>query len=74
MGKSVNMAVGQGVTVTRERGVSEPGPIPQGLETVLTKAPINTKAKVPAAFKSTLGDTPGSDRDGSNSGGGGGCS
>ncbi len=74
MGKSVTMAVGQGVTVTRERGVSEPGPVPQGLETAMPRASINREAKVPAAFKSTLGDTPGSDRDGSNSGGSsGGC-
>ncbi|NMC49456.1 MAG: FecR domain-containing protein [Desulfovibrio sp.] len=75
MGKSVTMAVGQGVTVTRERGVSEPGLVPQGLETVLPKAPINTKAKVPAAYKKTLGEDPGLNKEGGEgSSGSGGCS
>ncbi|WP_176631557.1 FecR family protein [Desulfolutivibrio sulfoxidireducens] len=75
MGKTVNMAVGQGVTVTRERGASEAGPISKDLDTVLPSASINTKSKVPAAYKSTLGDTPGSNKNGSegSDSGGGGC-
>ncbi len=68
MGKSVDMDVGQGVTVTRERGVSEPGPIPQALEMAMPMAFINYEANIPAAFKSTLGDTPGTDRNAPNSG------
>ncbi len=74
MGRTVNMAVGQGVTVTRERGASEAGPISQDLDKVLQGAPVNTKSKVPAAFKSTLGDTPGSDKNGSEGSDSGGCS
>ena len=68
MGKSVNMAVGQGVTVTRERGVSEPGPIPQVLEPAMPKAFINDEANIPAAFRSILGDSPGTDRNAPNTG------
>ncbi|NDY55393.1 FecR domain-containing protein [Desulfovibrio sulfodismutans] len=60
MGKSVDMAVGQGVTVSRERGTSDAGPISGVLSTTIKTAPIRTSAKIPAAFKNTLGDTPGS--------------
>ncbi|NMC49455.1 MAG: FecR domain-containing protein, partial [Desulfovibrio sp.] len=68
MGKSVDMAVAQGVTVTRERGVSEPGPIPQALETSMPMAFINYEANIPAAFRSILGGSPGTDRNAPNSG------
>jgi hypothetical protein len=73
MGKSVDMGVGQGVTVSRERGTSDAGPISGEMDKQLKTAPMKTSAKVPAAFKNTLGDTPGSNNDGGDSGGGG-CS
>jgi|GEM_PF-1409862 len=60
MGKSVDMAVGQGVTVSRERGTSDAGPMSGVLSTTIKTAPIRTSVKIPAAFKNTLGDTPGS--------------
>jgi hypothetical protein len=60
LGKTVDMAVGQGVTVSRERGSSGSGPISNELDKQIKAAPLRTSAKVPAAFKSTLGDTPGS--------------
>ncbi|NDY55392.1 FecR domain-containing protein [Desulfovibrio sulfodismutans] len=73
-GKTVDMAVGQGVTVSRERGASESGPISNELDKQLKTAPVKTSAKVPAAFKNTLGDTPGSNNNGGDSDSGGGCS
>lgn len=73
-GKSVDMAVGQGLTVTRERGASDAGPMPDALNKAVKAAPIRSSAKVPAAFKNTLGDTPGSNNNGGDSGSGGGCS
>ncbi|MDQ7831295.1 MAG: FecR domain-containing protein [Desulfovibrionaceae bacterium] len=60
MGRTVEMAVGQGVSVTRERGSSGAGPLPDALTTAVKAAPISRSAKVPGAFKNTLGDTPGS--------------
>jgi hypothetical protein len=74
MGKTVDMGVGQGVTVSRERGASDAGPMPGALGTAVKAAPVSRSAKVPAAFKNTLGDTPGSNNNGGDSGGGGGCS
>jgi hypothetical protein len=77
LGKTVNMGVGQGVTVTRERGCSDAGPVSGALSAAVNAAPINTSAKTPSAFKSSLGDNPGSNNGGGNnggSGGGGGCS
>ncbi len=70
MGKTVEMAVGQGVSVTRERGSSGAGPMPDALTTAVKAAPISRSAKVPGAFKNTLGDTPGSNNNGGDSGGG----
>jgi len=70
MGRTVEMAVGQGVSVSRERGSSEAGPMPDALTTAVKAAPISRSAKVPEAFKNTLGDTPGSNNNGSNSDGG----
>ncbi len=68
MGKSVDMAVGQAVTVTREHGVSEPGPIPQALKSAMPTAFINFGANIPEAFRSILGDSSGTDRNAQNSG------
>ncbi|MEF3697286.1 FecR family protein [Desulfolutivibrio sp.] len=75
LGKTVDMAVGQGLTVTREHGASDAGPMPGALDTAVKAAPISRSAKVPGAFKSTLGDTPGSSNNGGNNSGGssGGC-
>ncbi|QLA15937.1 FecR family protein [Desulfolutivibrio sulfoxidireducens] len=61
-GKSVNMAVDQGVTVTRERGVSEAGPLPVALTVPIKSTPINTSARIPSAYKATLHDNPGSNK------------
>lgn len=72
LGKSVDMAVGQGVTVTRERGTSDAGPMPDALSTAVKAAPVSRSAKVPAAYKSTLGDTPGASNNGGSEGGEGG--
>ena len=66
LGKTVDMAVGQG-TVNRERGSSDSGPISNELDKQVKTAPLSLSAKVPAAFKNTLGDTPGAN----NSGAGG---
>jgi hypothetical protein len=58
VGESVNMAVDQGVTVTRERGVSEAGPLPVALTVPIKSTPINTSARIPSAYKATLHDNP----------------
>jgi len=70
MGKTVDMAVGQGVTVTRERGASDAGPMPDALATAITAASFSRSARIPAAYKSTLGDTPGASNNGGSGGSG----
>ena len=49
------------------------GPMPGALGTAVKAAPVSSSAKVPGAFKSTLGDDPGSNNNGGGSDSGGSC-